>query len=63
MAIAVTTNASHVHNLSACEGARVTNMFQRGLHYVTGSVSKTLRSIGCGQTGSIVIYRHGSRVI
>ena len=27
--------ASHVHNLSACEGAQVTNMFQMGLDYVT----------------------------
>ena len=27
--------ASHVHNLSTCEKAQVTNMFQRGLEYVT----------------------------
>ena len=33
--IAVGAIASHVHNLGACEGAQVTNMFQRGLDYVT----------------------------
>ena len=32
--------ASHVHNLSACEGAQVTNMFQRGLDYVTALFQK-----------------------
>ena len=26
---------SHVHNLHTCEGAQVTNMFQRRLDYVT----------------------------
>ena len=26
---------SHLHNLSAYEGAQVTNMFQRGLQFVT----------------------------
>ena len=35
VATAVSAIASHVHNLSACEGALVTNMFQRGLDYVT----------------------------
>ena len=29
--IVVGAIASHVYNLSACEGAQVTNMFQRGL--------------------------------
>ena len=33
--ISVTAIASHVHNLSTCEGAQVTNLFQRGLEYVT----------------------------
>ena len=32
--------ASHVHNLSACEGTLVTNMFQRGLDYVTALFQK-----------------------
>ena len=36
VAIVMSAIASHVHNLSACEGAQVTNMFQRGLDYVTG---------------------------
>ena len=31
VAIVVSAVASHVHNLSAYEGAQVTNMFQRGL--------------------------------
>ena len=35
VAIVVSAIASHVHNLSACEGAQVTNMFQRGWDYVT----------------------------
>ena len=35
VAIAVGEIASHVHSLSACEGAQVTNMFQKGLAYVT----------------------------
>ena len=35
VAIAASAIASHVHNLSACEGAQVTNIFQRGLDYVT----------------------------
>ena len=30
VAIVASVIASHVHNLSACEGAQVTNMFQRG---------------------------------
>ena len=34
-AIAVSAVASHVHYLSAYEGAQVTNMFQRGLEFVT----------------------------
>ena len=33
--IAAGAIASHVHNLSTCEGAQVTNMFQWGLEYVT----------------------------
>ena len=35
VAIAVGAIASHVNNLNTYEGAQVTNMFQRGLHYVT----------------------------
>ena len=35
MAIVVSAVDSHVHNLSAYEGAQVTNMFQRGLMFVT----------------------------
>ena len=35
VAIVESTIASHVHNLSACKAAQVTNMFQRGLDYVT----------------------------
>ena len=33
--IAVGAIASHVHNLSIYEGEQVTNMFERGLDYVT----------------------------
>ena len=33
--IVVSAIASHVHNLSTCEGTQVTNLFQRGLEYVT----------------------------
>ena len=35
VAIVVGAIASHVHNLTTYEGAQVTNMFQRGLDYVT----------------------------
>ena len=35
VAIVAVAIASHVHNLSTCEGAQVTNIFQRGLKYVT----------------------------
>ena len=35
VAIVASAIASHVHNLSAYEGAQVTNMFQRGLEFVT----------------------------
>ena len=35
VAVAVSAVASHVHNLSAYEGAQVTNMFKRGLQFVT----------------------------
>ena len=35
MAIVVSAIASHVHNLSIYEGSQVTNMFQRGLEFVT----------------------------
>ena len=35
VAIVVSVIASHVHNLSAYEGAQVTNLFQRGLEFVT----------------------------
>ena len=38
--IAVGAIASQVHNLSACEGAQVTNMFQRGMEYVTALFQK-----------------------
>ena len=44
--------ASHVHNLSAYEGAQVTNMFQRGQEFII-AVSEILRSIGSGHSGSI----------
>ena len=40
VAIVVSAIASHVHNLSACEGAQITNMFQMGLDYVTGLFQK-----------------------
>ena len=40
VAIVVSAIASHVHNLSAYEGAQVTNMFQRGLEYVTALFHK-----------------------
>ena len=33
--IMVSAIASYVHNLSAYEGAQVTNMFHRGLKFVT----------------------------
>ena len=35
VAIVVSAIASHVQNLSAYEGAQVTNMIQRGLKFVT----------------------------
>ena len=35
VAVGVNAIASHVHNLSAYEGAQITNMFQRGLKFVT----------------------------
>ena len=40
VAIVMSAIASHVHNPSACEGAQVTNMFQRGLDYVTALFQK-----------------------
>ena len=40
VAIIVSAIASHVHNLSAYEGSWVTNMFQRGLQYVTALFQK-----------------------
>ena len=40
VAIAVSAIASHVHNLSACKGTQVTNIFQRGLDYVTALFQK-----------------------
>ena len=40
VATAVSAIASHVHNLSACEGSQVTNMFQMGLDYVTALFQK-----------------------
>ena len=40
LAIAVTAIASHVHNLSVYEGTHVTNMFQRGLEFVTALFQK-----------------------
>ena len=33
--ILVSAIASHVHNLGTCEGAQVTNLFQRRLEYVS----------------------------
>ena len=35
VAIAASAIASHVQNLSACEGVQVTNMIQKGLKFVT----------------------------
>ena len=40
VAIAVSAIASHVQNLSAFEGAQVTNMIQRGLKFVTALFQK-----------------------
>ena len=40
VAVAASAIASHVHNLSAYEGAQVTNMFQRGLQFVTALLQK-----------------------
>ena len=40
LAVAVSAIASHVHNLSAYEGAQVTNMFKRGLQFVTALFQK-----------------------
>ena len=40
VAIAVSAIVSHVHNLSAYKGAQVTNMFQRGLKFVTALFQK-----------------------
>ena len=55
MTITVGVTASHVHNLSTCEGAWVTNMFQRGLEYVT-ALFLALKPIESGHTGSIDSY-------
>ena len=46
VAIAVNAIASHVHNLSTCEGAQVTNMFQRGLDYVSALFQKYWNLLG-----------------
>ena len=40
VAIVVSAISSHVHTLSAYEGAQVTNMFQRGLEFVTAQFQK-----------------------
>ena len=40
VAIVVGAIASHMHNLSTCEEAQVTNMFQRGLDYVSALFQK-----------------------
>ena len=40
VAVVVSAIASPVHNLSAYEGAQVTNMFQRGLKFVTALFQK-----------------------
>ena len=40
VAIVASAIASHVHNLSASQGAQVTNMFQRELDYVTALFQK-----------------------
>ena len=40
VAVAKSATASHVHNLSAYEGAQITNMFQRGLKFVTALFQK-----------------------
>ena len=55
--VAIVTGAidSHVHSLSTCERAQVTNMFPKGTGLCYSSVLETLRSIKSGQTGSIVM--------
>ena len=40
LVIAVSAIASHLHKLSTCEGAQITNIFQRGLEYVTALFQK-----------------------
>ena len=40
VAAAISAIASHVHNLSVCEWMQVTNMFQKGLDYVTALFQK-----------------------
>ena len=40
VAIVVSAIASHVQNLSAYEGAQVTNMLQKGLNFVTALFQK-----------------------
>ena len=42
MAIAASAIASHVHNLGACEGVQVTNMFQKGLGACEGVQVKNM---------------------
>ena len=54
--------ASHVHNLSTCEGAQVTNMFKRGLDYVTALFWKHWDPLGPARL-DIKLYRYGSRAI
>ena len=46
VAIVVSAIANHVHILSSCEGAQVTNMFQRGLDYVTALFWKYWNLLG-----------------
>ena len=51
VAIVVSAIASHVHNLSAYEGAQVTNMFQRGLKFVTALFWKYGDPLGWATVG------------
>ena len=51
VAVVVSAIASHVHNLSAYEGAQVTNMFQRGLDYVTALFQKHWDLLGLARVG------------
>ena len=64
VAIIASAIASHVHNLSAYEGAQVANMFQRGLEYVTALFWKYLDPSGPATVDLYnCLHRYGFRVI